>query len=76
MSHFEKVVESNKDCDFVQAMLNNFVKNHSEIIMEDNGLTKQLSQIREVTKEKYGHLEHLLNGNLCMTQYFAAIDNF
>ena len=32
---FEKAVQSNRDCDFVQAMLNNFIKNHSEIIMED-----------------------------------------
>ena len=57
-------------------MLNNFIKNHSEIIMEDKLLTKHLSQIRSVTQEKYEHLEHLINGNLCMTQYFAAIDNF
>jgi hypothetical protein len=42
MSIFEKAVESNKDCDFIQAMLNNFIKNHSEIIMEDQALTKQL----------------------------------
>ena len=49
MEIFLEAVESNKDCDFVQAMLNNFVKNHSEIIMEDQALTKQLSQIKNVT---------------------------
>jgi len=44
--------------------------------MEDQALTKHLSQIKGITKDKYEHLEHLINGNLCMTQYFAAIDNF
>jgi hypothetical protein len=69
-------VEANRDCDFVQALVNNFVKNHFEIIMDDPELTEQMSEMKKVTEEKYERLQHLLNSNLCMTSYFAAIDHF
>jgi|TARA_B110000285_G_C14744474_1_gene432311 hypothetical protein len=76
MGVFEKCIEANIDCDFVQAMLNVFLKKHSDIIIEDVDLTDKMVEIKDKMDGKFDKLEHLINGNLCMTQYFAAVDNF
>ena len=39
MDVFQKSIEANLDCDFVQALLNNFLKRHSDIIIDDPELT-------------------------------------
>jgi hypothetical protein len=76
MDVFEQCIDANIDCDFVQALLNNFLKRHSDIIIEDSELTSQMAAIKDRLSSKFNHLEHLINGNLCMTQYFAAVDNY
>ena len=76
MNVFIEAVESNQDCDFVQALINNFLKNHYDIILEDPDLGALLSQLKTSLQAKFSKLEHLINGNLCMTQYFAGLNNF
>ena len=66
MKHFLTWIEKGKDSDFIQALLNNFIKNHSEIILEEHDLSKIMKEIRETMEEKFRNLEHLINGNLCM----------
>ena len=65
-----------KDFDFVQALLNNFLKNHSDMIIEEEELAAILDQINDKLQSKFTQMEGLIHGNLCMTQYFAGINTF
>jgi len=71
-----QAIEANQDSDFVQAMLNNFLSNHYDIIVQDDDLSSQLSQIRSIIQSKFTHVESLVASNLCMTQYFAGLNEF
>ena len=42
---FESAVKTSSDFDFVQAMLNNFLKNHQEIIVNEEKLSEILERI-------------------------------
>jgi len=57
-------------------LINNFLKNHYDIILEDPDLSALLRQLKARLLAKFSKLEHLINGNLCMTQYFAGLNNF
>ena len=46
MKLFIEAVEQNHDCDFVQALVNNFLKNHYDVILEDSSLVALLTQLR------------------------------
>ena len=76
MQIFVDAVEANTDCDFVQAVLNNFLKNHYDVIVEDTDLGNMLNEIKVKLEGRFNQLEHLINSNLCMTQFFAGINNF
>ena len=52
------------------------MKNHFEIIVNDEELCNKLEEINIVLKEKFSKLEDLINGNLCMTSYFTGLNNF
>ena len=71
-----QAIESNQDSDFVQAMLNNFLSNHYDIIVQDDELSALLSNIKDIIKSKFTHVESLVASNLCMTQYFAGLNEF
>jgi len=71
-----QAIEANQDSDFVQAMLNNFLSKHYDIIVQDDDLSSQLSQIRSIIQSKFTHVESLVASNLCMTQYFAGLNEF
>jgi len=71
-----KALETAKDFDFVQALLNNFLKNHSDAIIDDEVLTERLNEINGQLESKFAKMEELIQGNLCMSQYFAGINNF
>ena len=71
-----QAIESNQDSDFVQAMLNNFLSNHYDIIVQDDELSTLLSNIKDIIKSKFTHVESLVASNLCMTQYFAGLNEF
>lgn len=62
-----QAIEANQDSDFVQAMLNNFLSNHYDIIIQDDELSSLLSQIRTIIQTKFHHVESLVASNLCMT---------
>jgi hypothetical protein len=62
-----QAIQANQDSDFVQAMLNNFLQNHYDIIVQDDELSALLSEIRSVIKSKFTHVESLVASNLCMT---------
>lgn len=76
MEVFEECVEASIDCDFLQAVLNVFLKKHADLIVEDQELSHQMAMLKDKMDHKFSKLEHLINGNLCMTQYFAAVDNY
>lgn len=69
-------LDSCKDFDFVQALLNNFLKNHSDFIIEEPELAAMLCDINDKQQQKFSQMEELIQGNLCMTQYFAGINTF
>ena len=71
-----RALDTAKDFDFVQALLNNFLKTHSDVIIEDEDLTETMIQINDRVRSKFAQMEELIHGNLCMTQYFAGINNF
>ena len=71
-----QALETGKDFDFLQALLNNFLKNHSDAIIDDEELTESLMEINEIVSSKFQQMEELIQGNLCMAQYFAGINNF
>ena len=57
-------------------MLNNFLSNHYDIIVQDDELSALLSNIKNIIKTKFTHVESLVASNLCMTQYFAGLNEF
>lgn len=71
-----KALDTGKDFDFLQALLNNFLKNHSDTIIEDEELSDILVEILEKVARKFSKMEELIQSNLCMAQYFAGINNF
>lgn len=71
-----KALDTGKDFDFLQALLNNFLKNHSDTIIEDEELSDILVEIHEKVSRKFSKMEELIQSNLCMAQYFAGINNF
>lgn len=71
-----RALDTCKDFDFVQALLNNFLKNHSDAIIDDEELTETLMEINDKVSSKFSQMEELIQGNLCMAQYFAGINNF
>ena len=73
---FLSLVESNQDTDFTQAMLNNYLQNHNDIIVQDLELTSIVSKIKDVLKHKFEQMESLINSNVCMSMYFAGINAF
>lgn len=70
------MISANHDTDFTQAMLNNFLQNHNDIIIQDLELSSNLSKIKEELKSKFEQMESLLNSNVCMSMYFAGINAF
>lgn len=73
---FSAAVRSNTDSDFVQAILNNFLQNHYDLIVQDDDLSAQLSEVRSLINNKFERLENLIGGNLCMAQYFSGLNEF
>lgn len=73
---FHSLVESNQDTDFTQAMLNNFLQNHNEIIIQEVDLSSTVSKIKDLLKHKFDQMESLINSNVCMSMYFAGINAF
>jgi hypothetical protein len=71
-----KALGTGKDFDFLQALLNNFLKSHNDAIIEDEDLTETLMEIHDRVANKFAKMEELIQGNLCMAQYFAGINNF
>jgi len=69
-------VKSNKDCDFVQALLNNFLQNHHDLIVNDEKLSELLSNVKAYTGRQFEEVEGLISGNVCMTEYFAGLNAF
>ena len=50
---FETAVRTSADFDFVQAMLNNFLKNHQEIIVNEPELSEILKRIQVAVDDKF-----------------------
>lgn len=73
---FEHCIGRNMESDFVQAMLNNFLSNHHEIIVEETVLSSKVEQINRVTQRKFEDMEQMLSSNICMATYFAGINQF
>lgn len=76
LKHFSVGIKTLSDFDFLQALLNNFLKNHAEALMSDHTLTKALGEVNEVLSDKYEDLERLFDSNACMTGYFAGMNEF
>ena len=64
---FFEAIDSNSETDFVQALLNNFLQNHNDLIIADDELSNLLSDIKNKLQIKFKRLEHLIGANLCMT---------
>ena len=62
-----RALDTGKDFDFLQALLNNFLKNHSDAIIEDEDLTETLMEVNDKVASKFAKMEELIQGNLCMT---------
>ena len=73
---FYWAVDSNRDCDFVQALLNNFLKCHNDLIIEDSDLSEAVEEVSHLVQRKFEEMEKLLSSSLCMTQYFSGMNTF
>lgn len=73
---FVWAISSNRDCDFIQALLNNFLKSHHDMIVDDPELTEAIDEVNGLVQDKFEEMEKLLNSTLCMTQYFSGMNTF
>lgn len=73
---FEHCLSRNQDVDFVQALLNNFLTNHYDVIVQDEELVEAVASLKSVIESRFADLEALMSSNLCMTSYFAGINQF
>ena len=76
LRHFSAAIKTMSDFDFLQALLNNFLKNHAETLMSDAQLSEALRDVSRQLKDKYADLERLFDSNVSMTGYFAGLNEF
>ena len=76
LGHLNVRICQNKDCEFVQALLNNLIKNHMDIIKSDEELVAIVLEIKNNVEHKFSTFEDLIQSNICMTQYFTGLNNF
>lgn len=74
MDVFIHLLTANQEVDFVQAMLNNFLTNHHEVITQESELVEKVEELKKVTESKFEQMESLLSSNMCMTMYFSGIN--
>ena len=73
---FRDCLGRNQEVDFVQALLHNFFTNHYDVIVQDEELVEKVGQLKSVIEARFADLEALMSSNLCMTSYFAGINQF
>mmetsp|Transcript_6647 Transcript_6647/g.5951 ORF Transcript_6647/g.5951 Transcript_6647/m.5951 type:complete len:89 (+) Transcript_6647:472-738(+) len=73
LKFFLMMITSKREVDFIQAILNCFLKIHAETIMEDEELVKKLQQIEEENEKSFEDLENLINHNVCMLSHFTGV---
>jgi len=70
------LVDENKEVDFVQALLNNFLSHYHETIVAEVELVQMVRRLKDKLEGQFKQAEDLLNGSLCMTQYFSALNTY
>ena len=75
LTFFLEYTKRRQETDFVQAMLNCFLKTHYDAIMlEDDGeMIQKVHQIQEASEEAFRDLEAMIDHNQCMVSHFTGI---
>eukprot|EP01116_Phalansterium_solitarium_P020898 TRINITY_DN6332_c0_g1_i1.p1 TRINITY_DN6332_c0_g1~~TRINITY_DN6332_c0_g1_i1.p1 ORF type:complete len:134 (-),score=43.42 TRINITY_DN6332_c0_g1_i1:184-585(-) len=73
MRMIEASMDTNRDFNVVQALLNLFLKYHGETIIDTAGLLELAKQLRQKQREHWLRLETLCQNNLCLIKYFSGI---
>ena len=67
LGHLNVRILQNRDCEFVQALLNNLIKSHLDIIKSDEELVQIVLEIKNNVEQKFSNFEDLIQSNICMT---------
>jgi len=73
LDFFIKQIHDKVDCDFIQSLVNCFLKTHYDIIMGDDDLIGRARTIMEETQRSHEEVEQLINYNLCIISHFTGI---
>ena len=64
---FIQTVKQATDFDFVMALINNFLMNQNDIIVNEPKLVKSMADLNTITKQKFAKVEELIQSTVCMT---------
>ena len=78
LTFFLEYTKRRQETDFVQAMLNCFLKTHYDAIMledpsEDGEMIQKVRQIQEASEDAFRDLEAMIDHNQCMVSHFTGI---
>ena len=77
LTFFLELTKRKQDTDFIQALLNCFLKTHYDAIMnedsEDGELIGKVLQIQQASEEAFHELESMIDHNQCMVSHFTGI---
>lgn len=62
-----------KDTDFMQSLINCFLRSHYDILIDDESLMERLKVMMAENSKNQEDLEDLLNHNICMISHFVDI---
>ena len=77
LTFFLELTRRKQDTDFIQALLNCFLKTHYDVIMnedsEDGEMIGKVLQIQQASEEAFHELEAMIDHNQCMVSHFTGI---
>jgi hypothetical protein len=77
LTFFLELTRRKQDTDFIQALLNCFLKTHYDAIMsedsEDGEMIGKVLQIQQASEEAFHELEAMIDHNQCMVSHFTGI---
>ena len=77
LTFFLEYTRRKQDTDFVQAMLNCFLKTQYDAIMQEDNeegeMIEKVRQIQEASQEAFSELESMIDHNQCMVSHFTGI---
>ena len=77
LTFFLELTRRKQDTDFIQALLNCFLKTHYDAIMnedsEDGEMIAKVLQIQQASEEAFHELEAMIDHNQCMVSHFTGI---